>query len=133
MNRERWGQAVIVDQQAIVHQPKDPEEIYRQAVTHAIHTLVEHFPRVEICLDKRYTNEYLRYELEKHIRENLMDISPQLALIRQQSSYTRKELQAADAVAWAFFQKYERQDPLFYDVIASKVVAEELIEKRQWK
>jgi hypothetical protein len=94
---------------------------------------VEHFPRVEICLDKRYTNEYLRYELEKHIRENLMDISPQLALIRQQSSYTRKELQAADAVAWAFFQKYERQDPLFYDVIASKVVAEELIEKRHWK
>jgi hypothetical protein len=125
--------AVIVDQQAIVRQPKDPEEIYRQAVTRAIHILLEHFPRVEICLDKRYTNEVLRYELEKHIRKNLVDISPQLALIRQQSSHTRKELQAADAVAWAFFQKYERGDSQFYDVIASKVIMEELISKKKWK
>ncbi|OGO74868.1 MAG: hypothetical protein A3K41_14510 [Chloroflexi bacterium RIFOXYD12_FULL_57_15] len=125
--------AVIVDQQAIVRQPKDPEEIYRQAVARAIHILLEHFPRVEICLDKRYTNEILRYELEKHIRENLVDISPQLALIRQQSSHTRKELQAADAVAWAFFQKYERGNSRFYDVIASKVLLEELIAKKKWK
>jgi len=125
--------AVIVDQQAIVRPPKNPEEIYRQAITRAIHILVERFPRIEICLDKRYTNETLRYELEKHIRENLVDISPQLALIRQQSSHTRKELQAADAVAWAFFQKYERGDSRFYDVIASKVIVEELISKKKWK
>jgi len=124
--------AVIVDQQVIVRQPKDPEEIYRQAVTRAIHILVERFPRIEICLDKRYTNEFLRYELEKHIRENLVDISPQLALIRQQSSHTRKELQAVDAVAWAFFQKYERGNSRFHDVIASKVIAEELIAKKDW-
>ena len=62
-----------------------------------------------------------------------MDISPQLALIRQQSSHTRKELQAADAVAWAFFQKYERGNSRFYDVIASKVLLEELIAKKKWK
>jgi len=125
--------AVIVDQRAISRPPDDSEEIYRQAVTRAIRILVGRFPKVEICLDKRYTHEPLRYELEKHIRENLVDVSRQLVLIRQESSQARKELQAVDAVAWAFFQKYERGEERFYDVIASKVIAEELIEKKNWK
>ncbi len=34
----------------------------------------------------------------------LVDVPHQLVLIRQQSSLERKELQAVDAVAWAFFQ-----------------------------
>jgi hypothetical protein len=125
--------AVIVDQQAISRQPKDPEEIYRQAVTRAVHYLVKRSPRIEICLDRRYTNEILRYSLEKHIREGLVDLPHQLVLLRQQSSHSRKELQAVDAVAWAFFQKYERGDPRFYDVIASKVIVEEVIAKKDWK
>lgn len=125
--------AVIVDQQVISHQPKDPEEIYRQAVARLIQILVEHFPRVEICLDKRYTNEILSYKLEKHIRQSLIDITHQLVLIRQQSSQARKELQAVDAVAWAFFQKVERGNSRFFDVIASKVIMEEVIAKKNWK
>ena len=125
--------AVIVNQQEIRRPPNDLEEIYRQAVTRVIRILVGRFPKVEICLDKRYTHEPLRYGLEKYIRENLVDVSRQLVLIRQESSQARKELQAVDAVAWAFFQKYERGDSRFYDVIASKVIAEELIERRNWK
>jgi len=125
--------AVIVDQQVISRQPKDPEEIYRQAVARAIHLLVEHFPRIEICLDKRYTNEILSYKLEKHIRASLVDITHQLVLIRQQSSQARKELQTLDTVAWVFFQKYGRGDSRFYDVIASKVIVEEVIAKKKWK
>jgi hypothetical protein len=117
--------AVIVDQQSLKHLPDDPEELYRQTVSRAIQLLMQRFPQVEIYLDKRYTNQDLRYELEKHIRENLVEISPQFALIRQESSHTRKELQAADAVAWAFFQKFERGDPRFYDVIAARVIVEE--------
>ncbi|MEI7850041.1 MAG: DUF3800 domain-containing protein, partial [Chloroflexota bacterium] len=109
--------AVIVDQQNIKHMPDDPEELYRQAVSRAIQLLMQHFPQVEICLDKRYTNQDLRYELEKHIRENLLEISSQYALIRQEISHVRKELQASDAVAGAFFQKYERGDARFYAAI----------------
>jgi hypothetical protein len=111
--------AVTVNQKAISTLPKDPEEIYRQAVTRAIHILLEHSPKVDICLDKRYSNVALRDRLEEHIRENIMDVFPQRALIRQESSQERKELQVADAVVWAFFQKYERNDSRFYDVIAS--------------
>jgi hypothetical protein len=125
--------AVIVDQEAISVMPQDPEEIYRQAVTRAIHILLEHFPKVDICLDKRYSNAALRDKLEEHIRENIMDVFPQMALIRQESSHERKELQVVDAVVWAFFQKYERDDSRFYDVIASKVIAEEVISRKKWE
>lgn len=125
--------AVIVDQKAISIPPKNPEEIYRQAVTRAIHILLERFPKIDICLDKRYSNAEFRDKLEQHIRENVMDVFPQMALIRQQSSHERKELQAVDAVAWAFFQKYERGNSRFYDVIASKVIAEEMISRKKWE
>jgi hypothetical protein len=124
--------AVIVDQSVISIPPEDPEDIYRQAVTRAIHVLLERFPKIDICLDKRYSNAALRQRLEEYIRENIMDVFPQMALISQPSSHERKELQAIDAVAWAFFQKYEHGDARFYDVIASKVIVEEVIVRKKW-
>lgn len=48
-------------------------------------------------------------------------------------SYARKELQAVDAVAWAFFQKYERGDPRFYELIAARVIVEDVITQKKWK
>jgi hypothetical protein len=38
-----------------------------------------------------------------------------------------KELQVADAIAWAFFQKYERGDSRFYNAIAPQVILEEVV------
>lgn len=124
--------AVIVDQDAIENPPKDSEEIYRWAVTRAIYHLVERFPRIEVHLDRRYTKEKLRHALERCIREGIEDLRQKMVLIYQESSQGRKELQAADAVAWAFFRKYERGDSRFYDLIAPKVIAEELIVEKDW-
>ena len=123
--------AVILDQHTIRRQPKQVESIYRRVVARAIRYLVQQSPRVEICLDKRYTSERLRHLLEKTIREEIADL-PQVVLIRQENSSSRKELQAADAIAWAFFQKYERNDSRFYDVIASKIMTEDLISESDW-
>ncbi len=117
--------AVVLDQHTIRREPKHVEEIYRRVTARAVRHLVTQSPRVEICLDKRYTNERQRHLLEKAIREEIADL-PQVVLISQENSSSRKELQAADAVAWAFFQKYERDDPRFYDIIASKVVIEDV-------
>jgi len=39
---------------------------------------------------------------------------------------------SVDFIAWAFFQKYERGDNRFYEIIQKKVVVEELIERRLW-
>ena len=108
------------------------EQIYRRTVARTIYHLVERYPRVNICLDRRYTNERLRFALEVEIREAIQDLSQKVVLIRQENSMNRKELQAADAVAWAIFQKYERGKHSFYDIISSRIVLEELIQEKDW-
>ncbi len=125
--------AVIVDQKAIVREPEDVEEIYRRAVSRAVRQMAGHFPRLDVCLDKRYTHEPLRYTLETRIREELVELAPQMIILRHESSQAHKELQAVDAVAWAFFQKYERGDARFYEILAPKILVEEVIALPDWK
>jgi hypothetical protein len=125
--------AVIVDPYILLHPPKDPEDIYRWAVSRAVYHLVERFPSVEIVLDRRYTKELLRFELEKAIRQAIIHIPEQFVLIRQEDSSQRKELQAVDCVAWAFFQKYEKHDCQYYDLIAQRVIKEEWMSKQLWE
>jgi len=55
-----------------------------------------------------------------------------VVIIRQEDSIACKELQATDYIAWAFFQKYERGDSRFYEIVADKVVVEEVISRRLW-
>jgi len=74
----------------------------------------------------------MRFLLEKRIRQVIEDLPQKIVLISQEESSSRKGLQAADAVAWAFFQKYERGDSRFYDAISSRVIAEEVIIEKDW-
>jgi len=120
--------AVVVDKRGIVKPPKDPEDLYRQAVARAIHLCVERWPRLEAILDKRYTHEYLRERLEWHIRQEIADIPGQVVVVRQEESLRVKALQAVDYVAWALRQKYQGEDDSYYQLIRDKVVAEEVIE-----
>jgi hypothetical protein len=124
--------AVIIDPYVLHHPPEDPEEIYRWAVSRAVFHLVERCPNVEIVLDRRYTKEPLRYELEKEIRRAITGIPRQVVLIRHGDSSQWRELQAIDFVAWAIFQKYEKHDCQFYDLIAPLVLKEEWLSKQQW-
>ena len=124
--------AVIVDPIILNHPPQDPEDIYRWAVSRAVYFMVERYPNVEIVLDRRYTKEPLRFELEKAIRKEITGIPDQYVLIRQDNSSQRKELQAVDFLAWAFFQKYEKNDAQYYDLIAPLVVKEEWLSKQLW-
>jgi len=124
--------AVIVDPFVLDHPPQDPEDIYRWAVSRAVYHVVERYPGVEIILDRRYTKEALRFELEKAIRQAIIDIPQQYVLIRQDDSSQREELQAVDFVAWAFFQKYEKNDSHYYDLISSLVIKEEWLKKQLW-
>ncbi|MBM3299215.1 MAG: DUF3800 domain-containing protein [Deltaproteobacteria bacterium] len=124
--------AVIVDKRAILRRPDDPEDIYREAVTRAIVHCVKRWPRIELFLDKRYTKESLRYELERVIREGIAGLPQEVVLIRQEDSRSQKGLQAVDHVAWAIFQKYEAGDNRFYSVIKDKIVVEEVVRHHLW-
>ncbi|MCD6553371.1 MAG: DUF3800 domain-containing protein [Anaerolineae bacterium] len=101
--------AAIVDKRHIYRPPKNLED-----------------------LDKRYTKRTLRYDLEETIREGLVGVPQEVVLIRQEDSVVRKELQAVDCVAWAFFQKYEHGDDRFYRIIADKVIVEDIIRRKLW-
>jgi len=124
--------AAVVDKQGIVRPPRDVEEIYRVAVGQAVRHCVKHWPRITLYLDKRYTNRALRYRLEERIREELVGTPQEIVLIRQEDSRTHKALQAVDYVAWALFQKYERRDDRFYQIIADKIVVEEVVCRSLW-
>ena len=124
--------ATIVNQDDIQTPPKEMEEIYRITVARTIYRLVERWPKINVCLDQRYTNKRQRFDLEERIREAIQDLPQKIVLIRQENSVTRKELQAVDAVSWAFFQKYERGDYRFYNIIAPKVILEEIVMGKDW-
>ena len=94
----------------------------------AIQLCVERWPRLKVIIDKRYTHEYLRQKLEWQIREGIADIKGQAVVIHQVDSMRAKGLQAVDYVAWAFWQKYQRGDESYCQIIKDKVIVEEVIE-----
>jgi hypothetical protein len=119
--------AVIVDKRTAVKFPKDPERLYRRAAARAVRLCGERWPRLDVTLDKRYTHAGLRQELEFSIREGLAGVPGQVIVIHQEDSIGAKALQAVDYVAWAFGQKYARNDDSFCQLIKEKIVAEEVI------
>ena len=125
--------AIAVDQKSIIREPQDKEEIYRKAVSLAIYHLVERFPRIQICLDQRYTNDHLRFDLEKRIREEISELPHKIVLIQQLNSQSTRGLQAADFIAWSFFQKYEKDDCRFVDILSKQVIHEEVVLEKVWR
>lgn len=125
--------SVIVDRRNIQQPPKDAEEIYRWAMARLVEKMVEKYPSLEIVLDRRYTTERLRDELERKIRERISPLPQHYVMITQKDSALVKELQAVDFIAWAFFQKYERGNDRFYDLIAERIVEEEYVTRQAWE
>ena len=126
--------AIVVDKRAILRPPQDPEDLYRAAVARVAACCVSRWPRLDLLLDKRYTKDSLRRELERAIREEIvaLGVPQQLVLIRQEDSRSNRGLQAVDHVAWAIFQKYEADNDRFYKIIRDKIVVEETMERPLW-
>ncbi|MBL7062967.1 MAG: DUF3800 domain-containing protein [Anaerolineae bacterium] len=122
--------AVVVDKQGIVKPPRDPEDLYRKTAGRAIRLCVERWPRLDVTMDRRYTHEHLRHKLEWRIREEVADLKGQAVVIRQMDSVRVKGLQAADFVAWALWQKYQREDDSYYQIVKDRLVIEEIIEAK---
>ncbi len=55
--------AVVIDKRTILRPPKDPEDIYREAVARVVAHCVARWPRIDLFRDKRYTKKSLRREL----------------------------------------------------------------------
>ena len=124
--------AVVLDKAAILRPPTDPRAICRLVVADAVRRAAKRQPQLDLCLDKRYTSLRLRQLLEHAILDNLAGLSANVT-IRHGDSIAEKGLQAVDFVAWALFQKYARNRREFYDLIAPRIVVEELLQIALWE
>lgn len=107
--------------------PADPEDWYRQAVTAATHVCARHWPALHTDIDKRYTKETLRQQLEAKVRAGLEGLICRLE-IDQRDSRTRRGLRMADYVAWAIRQKYEANEMQYYEIIRGRIIGEILLQ-----
>jgi hypothetical protein len=111
---------VILDKRQIL-EPEDPEELYRETCAVAIREIVQRWGSVSVILDRRYTKRQLREKLERVLEDGVESLGHTMVL-RHEDSTRERALQVADAVAWALFQKYERQDASFWEIIRENVV-----------
>jgi len=81
---------------------------------------------------RRALKKYGPSLIRRGIKAANQDLPQKVVLIRQENSTSRKELQAVDAVAWALFQKYERDNTSFYHIISPRMVYEEVVREKDW-
>jgi len=119
--------AVILDKHS-AKRSEDAENAYRLVYAEAIKQVLADHPRCSVVMDQRYTKPSLREKLAQAILigVNSPDVAMSLAFADSQQE---SALQAADAVIWSVFQKYERGDRTFHDLIATRIEKEILLLK----
>ncbi len=116
---------VIADKQRI--RQTTGEALYQAVVSRAVQACAGLSPRLHVTLDKRYTHRRQQAALEAAIRQELVTVPQNVVVIETRPSETVAALQAVDCVAWAFWQKYERNDDKYARLLAGRVVREELL------
>jgi hypothetical protein len=104
----------------------DAEQLYCSLCVQAVKRCLERHDRLSVMIDKRYTNPELRTRQNEAILETAAILQRAFLALEHLDSQQESALQAADAVAWALFQKYERQDESFYRIVETRIVVEEL-------
>ena len=121
--------AVVLEKQK-AHLSGAAERWYSRICALAVQHCLEHHPVLALYLDKRYTNPMQRRRLSDEIMQ-YVQVERGFVAFEQVDSQQEQAIQAADAVAWAFAQKYERADDTLYRIIADKVIVEDVVTKRK--
>lgn len=97
----------------------EKNELYRKLIGQTVRLTFKLYPKLNLVIHKRYTNPKLQVKLHDSIVKSLKKSG--FIAISQQDERQRKELELADAVAWAVFQKYNRKKTEFYEIIKKKI------------
>ena len=111
--------AVVIDK-ALFPRPLDAEDLYRYACARAVREALERFGPLTVTLDKRDKMEERRRMLDRVIEAVAEELDIPLKL-QHVESHRERVLQVADAVAWALFQKHEREGETFWQIIRGNV------------
>lgn len=89
--------------------------------------LVEIDEPIDLYIDQRDTNKFIRENFEKYLKSNFKKRGNGKVRIKIKPSHTEKCLQAVDFISWAIFRKYESGDYEYYEMIKNKVIEENLL------
>lgn len=100
----------------------DKNIFYAHLVSQATNLVLSVHPRLELVLHKRYTLPRIRNQIDTIINQKVAKGT--FLSLSHQTEIERKELEIADAVAWAVFQKYNNKKEEFYAIIKNKIIKE---------
>lgn len=101
---------------------QNKNEIYTKLLAQIINSALENYPNLSLVIHKRYTFPKIRNKIQQTIIQNLK--SGKFLSIEQKTETECRELELADAVAWAVYQKYNNKKSEFYEIIKNKIVKE---------
>lgn len=82
---------------------------------------------IELFVDRKDTKKELRENFINYLMDSFGKKGKGRVSITLHASHQNKSLQAVDFVAWATFQRYERNDTKFYDLIKTKIAVDRLV------
>ena len=103
---------------------RDKNELYGNLVAQTVKTVLKFYPKFDLVIHKRYTDPRFQRRLHDAIVKKVKNMDSVFVAISQQDEKQRKELELADAVAYAIFQKYNRKNAEFYEIIKKKIKKE---------
>ncbi|NQU82956.1 MAG: DUF3800 domain-containing protein [Parcubacteria group bacterium] len=103
----------------------DKNIVYAKLVAQTVDIALGVYPRLSLVVHKRYTLPRVRNQIDQVIN-NIVE-SGEFLSIEHKSEIEQKELELADAVAWAVYQKYNNKNPEFYNIIEEKIKKENRI------
>lgn len=82
---------------------------------------------LDLCVDRKDTKKKLREEFIRYLTQSINKKHGGGFNIKLIASHENKSLQAVDFISWAIFQKYERNNYEYYELIKNKIVEERLL------
>jgi hypothetical protein len=86
--------------------------------------LLDIHKQITMIAAKRETNRFLNDNFKTYLQTQIGNKHKASIKIEVKGPSEERSLQAVDFASWAIFRKYERKDPLYYDLI-KKIIVEE--------
>jgi len=96
--------------------------LYGRILAQTVRSALKLYPKLNLVLHKRYNDPEIINRINNEL-ERVLEPGQELS-IDHKTEVVRRELELADAVAWAVFQKYNRKKEDFYKIIEGRIKKE---------
>jgi hypothetical protein len=118
--------AAIVDKHCIP--ATNPVDLVAQAYAACTAAALQHESGLIATVDRPFAQASQRDKVLSAMNDAADEVGKRLTVVMDDSRHERA-LQAADVVAWACFQKYERGTPAWCDIVQAQIIEEAMIQR----